>query len=358
MEILSGILTEAISSGVLTSPFSTENLPISHLFYADDVMLFANASVANTIKIKECLDKFKNCTGLEANFNKSEIIFAGCNHRLKGLIRGVLQMNEGALPMKYLGLPLTSGRLTSGDCIPLISKIRGRIASWANRLPMGVLNEIDKIMRKFVWAESSLANSYHPISWDNVCSPKDEGGLGIQSIYEVSKAFQLKCLWRCLNSKGNPWADWFHWKYVKRKNFWTMKNPSNPSWGARYIFQIRAVAMRYVCYSVGNGAGIDFWRQPWHPSGALIQRTFEDPQINSIPLNTTISLLMEDGIWAEYLDYSGGGELNLIINSALTNEDDPYPVWKPEPWQVLSEISLEFHPDTAAQGSLGPLHMV
>ncbi|XP_077232366.1 uncharacterized protein LOC143869234 [Tasmannia lanceolata] len=110
-----------------------------------------------------------------------------------------------------------------------------------------------------------------------------------------------------------------------------MKNPSNPSWGARGIFQIRAVAMRYVCYSVGNGAGIDFWRQPWHPSGALIQRTFEDPQINSIPLNTTISSLMEDGIWAEYLDYSGSGELNLIINSALTNEDDPYPVWKPEP---------------------------
>ncbi|XP_077232361.1 uncharacterized protein LOC143869152 [Tasmannia lanceolata] len=358
MEILSGILTEAISSGALTSPFSTENLPISHLFYADDVMLFADASVANAIKIKECLDRFKNCTGLEANFNKSEIIFAGCNHRLKGHIRRVLQMNEGALPMKYLGLPLTSGRLTNGDCIPLISKIRGRIASWTNRflskagrveliksvlnsfsvywssafrLPMGVLNEIDKIMRIFVWAGSSMANSYHPISWDNVCSPKEEGGLGIRSIYEVSKAFQLKCLWRCLNSKGNPWADWFHWKYVKRKNFWTMKYPSNPSWGARGIFQIRAVAMRYICYSVGNGAGIDFWRQPWHPSGALIQRTFEDPQINSIPLNSTISSLMEDGIWAEHLEYSGGGELNLIINSALTNEADPYPVWKPEP---------------------------
>ncbi|XP_077228480.1 uncharacterized protein LOC143861437 [Tasmannia lanceolata] len=305
MQILSGILAEAISYGDLTSPFSTENLPISHLFYADDVMLFADATVANAIKIKECLDRFKNCTGLESNFNKSEIIFAGCNHRLKGHIRRVLQMNDGALPMKYLGLPLTSGRLTSDDCIPLISKIRARIASWANRfeliktvlnsfsvywstafrLPMGVLNEIDKIMRKFVWAGSSLANSYHPISWANVCSPKDEGGLGIRSIYE----------------------------------------------GARGIFQIRDIAMKYVCYSVGNGAGIDFWRQPWHPSGALIQRTFEDPQINSIPLNTTISSLMEDGIWAEHHDYSGGGDLKQIINSALTDEDNPYPVWKPEP---------------------------
>ncbi|KAL2251973.1 UNVERIFIED_CONTAM: hypothetical protein Sindi_2319600 [Sesamum indicum] len=42
----------------------------------------------------------------------------------------LLGFQEGVLPMRYLGLPLISSRLTIADCCPLLLKIDKRIAGW------------------------------------------------------------------------------------------------------------------------------------------------------------------------------------------------------------------------------------
>jgi len=44
-----------------------------------------------------------------------------------------LGMQEGVLPVRYLGVPLISKRLTAGDCDALVSKITARIDSWLAR---------------------------------------------------------------------------------------------------------------------------------------------------------------------------------------------------------------------------------
>ena len=40
---------------------------------------------------------------------------------------------EGTLPIKYLGAPLISTRLTTRDCRPLIEKITKRVESWTSK---------------------------------------------------------------------------------------------------------------------------------------------------------------------------------------------------------------------------------
>ena len=52
---------------------------------------------------------------------------------VKRQILDVLQFKEGSLPVRYLGLPLISGRLRLKDCQPPIDKIQGRIKSWSSR---------------------------------------------------------------------------------------------------------------------------------------------------------------------------------------------------------------------------------
>ena len=52
---------------------------------------------------------------------------------VKGQILDMLQFKEGTLPIRYLELPLISGRLRLKDCQPLIDKIQGRIKSWPSR---------------------------------------------------------------------------------------------------------------------------------------------------------------------------------------------------------------------------------
>jgi hypothetical protein len=42
-------------------------------------------------------------------------------------------MQEGKLPIRYLGVPLLSKRLTAPDCDVLVSKIAGHIDSWLAR---------------------------------------------------------------------------------------------------------------------------------------------------------------------------------------------------------------------------------
>jgi len=44
-----------------------------------------------------------------------------------------MQMQEGVLPVRYLGVPQISSRLTAADCQALIMKITSRIDSWISK---------------------------------------------------------------------------------------------------------------------------------------------------------------------------------------------------------------------------------
>lgn len=39
---------------------------------------------------------------------------------------------QGELPVKFLGVPLITTKLSANDCVPLIQKITQRVRSWAN----------------------------------------------------------------------------------------------------------------------------------------------------------------------------------------------------------------------------------
>jgi hypothetical protein len=48
----------------------------------------------------------------------------------KTRILDVLQFKEGKLPVRYLGVPLISGRLSYSDCNPLIDRLTERMRAW------------------------------------------------------------------------------------------------------------------------------------------------------------------------------------------------------------------------------------
>ncbi|XP_010421785.1 PREDICTED: uncharacterized protein LOC104707187 [Camelina sativa] len=104
--------------------------------------------------------------------------------------------------------------MTSGDYLPLIEKIRMRIASWtarmlsfagrlqlissvlfsltnfwisAFRLPKACIKEIDRLCSAFLWSGPSLNTKKAKVAWSEVCLPKSEGGLGLRSLEEANK---------------------------------------------------------------------------------------------------------------------------------------------------------------------------
>ncbi|KAL0285150.1 UNVERIFIED_CONTAM: hypothetical protein Sradi_7181200 [Sesamum radiatum] len=69
-------------------------------------------------------------SGLKVNQNKSTVILSKAVRNERQEILDVLGFQEAALPIKYLGVPLTASRLTVADCQPLIDRFSSRISGW------------------------------------------------------------------------------------------------------------------------------------------------------------------------------------------------------------------------------------
>jgi len=90
-------------------------------------------------------------------------------------------MNEGKLPIHYLGVPLISKRLTAAGCDALVSKIAGRIDSWlsrslsfAGRLQLKrILFLLQQKFNRFLWGGKD-SKAQAKVSWDKICAPKRE----------------------------------------------------------------------------------------------------------------------------------------------------------------------------------------
>ena len=67
------------------------------------------------------------------NKQKSVIFLSGVNGEVKNDILNITGFSMGSLPMKYLGVPLISTRLSHCDCQPLIDKLLARIQAWTSR---------------------------------------------------------------------------------------------------------------------------------------------------------------------------------------------------------------------------------
>ena len=103
---------------------------VFQLGFADDLLLFCRADLDSVRVLKVGLDRFAEWSGLRLNIQKSHIIISRSANERKGQLLSLLGFQEGHLPMRYLGLPLISSRLTISDCQPLLSKIDARIAGW------------------------------------------------------------------------------------------------------------------------------------------------------------------------------------------------------------------------------------
>jgi hypothetical protein len=181
--------------------------PLSHLFFADDVLLFAKATKAQALHIATTLTSFASLSGLKVNNVKSKVFFSSSTTRGKiSAIVASTGIHRTLSLEKYLGFPMLHGRLQRKDFEFLEEKISRRLASWqhsllnkAGRLTLvkSVLNSIpnyymqvawlphttcesiDKMARDFLWKGSSNTG-IHLVGWDKITKPKKLGGLGIR----------------------------------------------------------------------------------------------------------------------------------------------------------------------------------
>ncbi|XP_011073867.1 uncharacterized protein LOC105158725 [Sesamum indicum] len=103
---------------------------VFQLGFADDQLLFCRANTESIRALKDGLDRFALWFALRLNAEKSHLIISKSAQNVKEQLLVVLGFLEGHLPMRYLGLPLISSRLSISDCQPLLTKIDACFNGW------------------------------------------------------------------------------------------------------------------------------------------------------------------------------------------------------------------------------------
>ncbi|XP_009119170.2 uncharacterized protein LOC103844146 [Brassica rapa] len=300
--IVSNVLSKLLNSAVLNRRIGyhplCESLKLTHLSFADDIMVFTNGTPTSLEGVLEVFEEYANVSGLRINVAKSTVFAAGIDkQRLQDrAISAGFTISE--LPIKYLGLPLTTKTMTRNDYEPLLSKIKGRFQSWTSKtlsfagrlmliksviasttnfwcsafcLPKACMEDIDSLCSAFLWSGSPNDSSKAKVSWTEVCKPFKEGGLGIRSIADVSKVFSLKLIWRLLSESHSLWVDWMKKYILRNESFWDVRDTGLGSWVWRKLLKLRHLAKEFVHIEVHNGQTARFWTDLWHPRGRLIE---------------------------------------------------------------------------------------
>lgn len=129
MQYFSDLLDKQVTLGTLTPHQHCSSPLITHLVFADDLFIFSRADTQSAETILQVLNDFAGVSGLQPNPSKSAIFFAGYSTDTRRQIIAKMGIPTGQLPIKYLGIPLISKRLTFQDCTPLLEAIALKIQS-------------------------------------------------------------------------------------------------------------------------------------------------------------------------------------------------------------------------------------
>lgn len=83
--------------------------PITHSQFADDTIIFGEATIAEARGIMKTLEDYSSMTSQLMNNDKSQLLFFNTNKKTQLKISQVLGIKINELPIKYLGLRLDKG---------------------------------------------------------------------------------------------------------------------------------------------------------------------------------------------------------------------------------------------------------
>lgn len=314
------VLSKLLSKGLLDQRISGIKLKpscptLSHLFFADDAILFLKANKEECGHILEILEIYNSASGQLVNFNKSGVCFSSnTSSDLKQELCNTIGMPQLSRTVKYLGLPAFLGRskveaynfllertllklqgwkqkqLTQAGKEVMIKHVVQAILSYAMAcfaLPKKFCDKLNAHIANFWWGGDPESKGIHWASWSRATQSKLQGGLGFREFKSFNLAMLAKQGWRLLINPNSHWGKFMKGLYFPHSDFLHAGKGRHPSWAWSSIIQGREILLKGIRWQVADGSSIKFWTDSWvHFS--------KDFKIHSARLpNCTVELVQE-----------------------------------------------------------------
>ncbi|KAL2248543.1 UNVERIFIED_CONTAM: putative ribonuclease H protein [Sesamum indicum] len=331
--------------------FARSSKNISHLAFADDIIIFSKGTRKDLKTLMEFLRHYELISGQRINKEKSSFTVdkKTSNMRIR-CIQQVTGFRLKYLPITYLGAPLFKGNKKGALFDELIQKIRNKITGWEKALlshggrlqliksvlsamptyllqvlkpPKYVMERIERLFNKFLWGNTGEQRKLNWSSWDDICYPTEEGGFGVRRIQDVVHAFQLKLWWRFRN-QSSLWALFLLEKYYTGSHPVPAKLSyiASPNW--KRMCRHRKEADKQIFWSLGKGH-ISFWFDNWIGEKPLFE-IMPDFEWNTTPVNN----YWENNSWnvAKLREVLTADMVHQICQIPFDVDTSDTPLWK------------------------------
>ncbi|GKD91172.1 RNA-directed DNA polymerase, eukaryota, reverse transcriptase zinc-binding domain protein [Tanacetum coccineum] len=268
--------------GILSTTRDVRN-SISHLCFADDLLVLCHGDLKSIQVIKRAMETFSS-------------------------------MSVGSLLVSYLGVTLITKQLSFIDCKCLIDRVKAKVNNWMNKmlsyagrlqlvssilssmqvywasvfiLPKSVIKDIDKLLKGFLWCQGEISRGKAKIAWKQVCKTKEEGGLCIKNLCLWNEVLMSKHLWNVVTMKDSVWVRWINDVRLKGNSIWKIGCDKNTSSGWKSILGLRDKMRKHIICKVGDGSSIFLWHDKrWGP----------EPISTLIPMETVLKAGLESKV--------------------------------------------------------------
>ncbi|WJX94410.1 hypothetical protein P8452_75829 [Trifolium repens] len=330
----------------------------------------------NIWTIKSLLRGFELVSGLKINFVKSNLIGLNVETRFLEASASFLSCMSEEVPFKFLGIPVGANPRRQATWKPVVDAMTKRLNSWSSRLlsyggritlinsvlsslplyffsffkaPSCVIKQLVKLQRNFLWGGGLGERRLCWVKWDQICLPKEQGGLGIKNLAIFNKSLLGKWKWRVLSDGDAVWSELLHFRYGHLSSNLlagvTLSNAVKSSLWWRDIIGLdrgstENTFMANLSCRAGDDKTIGFWKFKWigdQPFCALYpdlfaKETFKDALVYE-RLQDTNQGRIWNWNWLQHLTFSESQhleELQGLLADCYLNPDlaDRWK-WKP-----------------------------
>ncbi|KAJ9557802.1 hypothetical protein OSB04_012416 [Centaurea solstitialis] len=342
-ECLHLMVEKAENSGLLKGvKVGKNNVSISHLQYADDVILFGaweTEYLKNMMKLMEC---FYSVSGLKINLNKSKLYGIGVNDEVKKWAV-TLGCGYGKLPLLYLGLPVGTSMHFCSNWLPVIEKSKKKLAGrkaklfsfggrWTLtktilgslslyyfslfRAPVRVVNTLERLRSNFFWGgvgglreSENCSRGFHWVKWPKVIGSFESGGLNVGSLKDINWGLLCKWWWQFHVEDGALWVKVIKSIFGEDGGLASLGRSrgkgNNSVWGniMKVGLEVDKLGINFsnsFWKSIGDGADSKFWEDSWVEVGRLkdkFMRLFKLEENKSISIADRGSFEGDSWIW-------------------------------------------------------------